>query len=135
MFGRAVVAIMLAISVLVTSGARTEAQGTGGRMVETFRLLVHGQIAPRTTFWVAYGPLADTFGIVRLHPVGQGRYTARRSLPAHGRTIVAYLAGTGSVVMPYGSAPGNPVTTIRTIGPVAVSQLNGRVVQWDAPVG
>jgi hypothetical protein len=129
------VAVIIAISVLAATGSTTEAQKTAGRVAVTFRLLVHGHVGPHTTFWVAYGPLAGTFGVVRLHAAGQGWYTADRSLPAHGRTMVAYLAGVGSVVMPYGRAPGNPVSTIRTIGPVAASQLNGRVVQWDAPIG
>jgi hypothetical protein len=41
-----------------------------------FRLHVVGRPSPGTTFWVAYGPLAGRFGIIRLHAAGSNMYEA-----------------------------------------------------------
>ena len=104
-------------------------------VMTTFRLHVAGRPGPQTTFWVAYGPLAGRWGLVRLHAGERGLYTARRSLSRTGRTMFAYLAGSGAQVTRAGQVPGTPTVTIRLIGPTSVS-IPGRItVQWHIPIG
>ena|SRR5947209_4576391 len=100
-----------------------------------FRLHVLGRSVARTTFWVAYGPLADRWGLVRLHAARSGRYAAIQRLPANERTVFAYLAGSGVVATPLGPAPGNPVVTIRLVGPTSASHIGATTVQWHVPTG
>jgi hypothetical protein len=64
-----------------------------------------------------------------------GVYSATQTLPAQGRTTFAYLVGHGSIQTRFGPTPGDPVTTIRRIGPVSAPDLNGLMVSWAAPVG
>jgi hypothetical protein len=107
-----------------------------GRSVMTvFRLHVAGDLGRQASFWVAYGPLADHWGLIRLHAVGRGNYTATRHLPAEGRTLFAYLAGQDTVRTRGGVAPGSPIVTIRLIGPVSASQLGTTTVHWQVPIG
>jgi hypothetical protein len=100
-----------------------------------FRLHVAGDLGRQASFWVAYGPLADHWGLIRLHAVGRGNYTATRHLPAEGRTLFAYLAGQGTVRTRGVVAPGNPIVAIRLIGPVSASQLGTTTVHWQVPIG
>jgi hypothetical protein len=101
----------------------------------TFRLQVSGKPGQGTTFWVAYGPLADRFGLVQLHRSAPGLYAVTQSLPAQGRTIFAYLVGHGSIHTRFGSAPGDPVAIIKRVGPVSARGLGAPTVTWTAPVG
>ena len=102
-------------------------------VVTTFRLHVIGRPPAHATFWVAFGPLADRWGLIQLHAAGGGTYTAAQSLPEVGRTIFAYLAGQGVLATQMGPAPGNPVVTIRRIGPVSASQVGATIVRWREP--
>lgn len=104
-------------------------------VMATFRLHVVGQPAAHMTFWVAYGPLGDRWGLVRLHARDPATYTATRSLPATGRTIFAYLAGSGAHASRAGPVPGDPVVTIRLIGPTSVARVGSMTVQWQIPIG
>jgi hypothetical protein len=106
-----------------------------GTVATTFEVRVSGHLAPMTTFWVAYGPLNGHFGIIRLYPAADGSFRATRSLPAQGKTVFSYLVGRGVVHSRLGEVPGNPVVTIRSIGPVEASQLRPRVVRWVTPAG
>lgn len=104
-------------------------------VMTTFRLHVAGRPGAQTTFWVAYGPLAGRWGLVRLHAGDRGLYAATRSLPRTGCTMFAYLVGSGARVTRAGRVPGNPTVTIRLIGPTSVS-IPGRItVQWHTPIG
>jgi hypothetical protein len=103
--------------------------------VATFRLQVQGGSAGGTTYWVAYGPLAGRWGLIRLHRSGSGLYTARKALPADGRTVFTYLAGQGTVMTKLGPAPGWPVQTIRSVGPTTAPNLPSGTVRWQAPIG
>lgn len=107
----------------------------GATVQTTFRLQVQGHVGPHTTFWVAYGPLADHWGIVRLHAAGHGMFVARRRLPLHGRSVFAYLVGNGTITTRIGPVPGNPVITIRRLGPLTISARGLPLVHWTAPVG
>jgi hypothetical protein len=107
-----------------------------GRTTTTvFRLHVAGHPVSGASFWVAYGPLADHWGLVRLHAVGRGTYAATRILPVKGRTVFAYLAGRGSMWTRAGTAPGSPIVTICLIGPMSATHLGTTTIQWHAPIG
>lgn len=110
--------------------------GTHSRMTTvTFRLHTATRPQAGTTFWVAYGPLASQWGLVRLSARGNGLYEASRTLPADGRTTFAYLAGNGVIHAQFGPAPGNPVVTVRSVGPVIVSRVGRSTVEWYPPAG
>ena len=135
---RLAVAVLLCSTVLLRSPADVSATGIARfpfQMLQTFRLRVLGQVSQRMTFWVAYGPLAGRFSVVRLHRVQSGVYEAHRRLPDQGRTIFAYLAGTGVMSTQAGPAPGNPVVTIRRIGPIGMRHLRLPTVYWQTPAG
>ena len=104
-------------------------------VIGSFRLQVSGSVARDATFWVAYGPIAGRWGIVRLHHAGHGVYRASHRLPAEGTTIFTYLQGYGVVSTRLGPAPGNPVVTITRLGPLAPSSPQLASVTWQAPVG
>jgi hypothetical protein len=109
-------------------------QGHGRQAVAMFRLRIAGKPDRQATYWVAYGPLNGTFGIIRLHASGNGLYSATNLLP-RGHTSLAYIEGHGVIHTPFGPAPGNPVTTIRTINAVALDGTPLPAVQWREPVG
>jgi hypothetical protein len=87
------------------------------------------------TYWVAYGPLDDRFGLDRLHAAGTSTYQASVWLPAAGSTTFAFLAGHGSIQTRFGPAPADPVITIKVFGPLSVAGTDLPVVQWHAPAG
>jgi hypothetical protein len=130
-----VAASILLIGLLSPVDAHGAANSVGQvrTVVTTFRLHVIGRPAAHATFWVAFGPLADRWGLIQLHAAGGGTYTATQSLPAVGRTIFAYLAGQGVLTTQMGRAHGNPVVTIRRIGPVSASQVGATIVSWREP--
>jgi hypothetical protein len=134
--------VCAALVILAASSSSTAAAGhtqvgktPSASVTATFRLVVSGQADSSLTFWVAYGPLRDGFGLVQLHPAGQGRYRASVTLPAEGRTVFAFLAGHGTIRTRFGPAPGNPVVTIRRIGPVNLAELRLPTVRWMVPAG
>jgi hypothetical protein len=102
--------------------------------VSVFRLSVDGPLAPTDTFWVAYGPLAGKWGIIQLHAAGSKLYVARAILP-HGRTIFSFIQGRGVMHTRLGAVPGNPVTTIRQIGPTSAAGNAFPLVVWHEPMG
>lgn len=126
-----VLSIVLSAGLAQPSGAAHPHRGT---VQTTFRLRVQGHVGPRTTFWVAYGPLADRWGIVQLHAAGHGIFLSQRRLPLNGRSVFAYLEGNGAIATRIGPAPGNPVVTIRRLGPFRVSSRGLPLVCWTAPV-
>jgi hypothetical protein len=107
----------------------------GARVNVAFRIHVSGKFPGDATFWVAYGPLAGRFWLVRLHKTFRGTFGTQRSLPSAGTSSFTYLVGRGSVSTPAGPAPGNPVTVIRTLGPVSVEQLARARIAWHLPAG
>lgn len=127
--------LLATVSPALGAGNRHRPASRSATATEVFRLRVVGPVEARATFWVAYGPLAGRFGIVQLRKEADGLYVANASLPAAGRTVLTYLEGTGAVQTPMGNAPGNPVTTIKTVGPLAVGSHNLPVVQWSQPAG
>jgi hypothetical protein len=134
LLGAAGALILLTASLSPVSAAPRGAGST--RLFTTvFRLHVAGQADPRTTYWVAYGPLAGTWGIVRLHAAGHGLEIGSRALPAKGTTTFDYVAGQGVVHTKLGPAPGNPVYTIAQIGPTSPMAITRHTVEWQAPVG
>jgi len=100
----------------------------------TFRLQVPAHLGYNATFWVAYGPLAGKFGLIRLHKIGPQLYGATQRLPA-GRTVFAYIAGHGTVKTKAGLQPGGMVTTIRRVGPATPQRASRIEVRWAGPVG
>jgi hypothetical protein len=102
--------------------------------VSIFRLVVQGTVARNDTFWVAYGPLQDKWGIIHLHAAGANLYVARAKLP-RGRTVFSFIQGRGVLHTRLGSVPGNPVTTIRQIGPTSAPTGDFPLVVWREPIG
>jgi hypothetical protein len=139
---KTVLALFVSLSLFAAVSAPVAARGTReirvqptAPTVQSFRLHVDGKVGPKATFWVAYGPLAGHFGLIRLRLAGPGLYAAAVRLPGSGTSEFAYLRGNGVIRTPHGAAPGNPVTTIRVLGPVTVPQSRLPTVQWQAPVG
>lgn len=126
-----VLALLVAVAVVPVGAA--QAASAPARTV-TFRLHVAAPADPHTTFWVSYGPLAGKFGLIRLHPTGNGYFAGSRALPA-GRTLFCYIAGTGTVKTPQGPAPGSPMVTIGHVGPGTAIQASARVMIWTPPAG
>jgi hypothetical protein len=101
----------------------------------TFRLRVQTAPPPQMTFWVAYGPPAPRFGVVRLLPAGSGQYVGSRALPSGARASFTYLAAWGSVRTPAGAMPGNPVTVIKRTVRLQIGLGHVPEVVWKGPVG
>ncbi len=99
-----------------------------------FRLSVEGPVSPDDTFWVAYGPLAGTWGIIRLHARGPKLFESRVTLP-RGRTVFSFIEGRGVMHTRLGAVPGNPVTTIRQVGPATTARPAFPLVVWHVPIG
>jgi hypothetical protein len=129
LFAMALLLFLTSYSSLRAASSRHDTQAGSRTASVTFRLNVTGQ-DPSLTYWVAYGPLSDHFGLVRLHSMGSNRYGASDRLPTQGRTIFAYLAGHGVMHTRFGPAPGNPVVTIKRIGPLGMSHIRLALVQW-----
>jgi hypothetical protein len=101
----------------------------------TFTLTVSGTPAKGTTFWVAHGPLAGRFGVIRLQPHGNHSYSARVSLPATEVTSFTYLAAHGTQMIHGMPEPGGVVVVIRTMESVTASVASQRVEHWSVPLG
>ena len=101
----------------------------------TFSLTVAGIPAKGTTFWVAHGPLAARFGVIRLQPHGNHTYSARVSLPVTGVTSFTYLAARGTQMVHGMPQPGGAVVVIRTMDSVTATVASQRVVHWSVPLG
>ena len=132
-------AVTVAVCTPLVTKASSNPEHHAGRFARTvsvtFRLHVSGEPDLRTTYWVAYGPLAGQWGVIQLHPWGAGTYGALRALPSSGHTIFRYLAAQGTVKTRFGPAPGGRVVTIQAVGPVSAAQLSRYRVEWQAPVG
>jgi hypothetical protein len=118
----------------VLAQQRTHTPARGGGEATRFRLQVSGRPAEGTTFWVAYGPLQNQWGVIRLQARGGGVYSASASLPA-GRTTFAYLAAQGSVQTKSGPAPGGVPVTIALLGPTTAFAVAHTTVHWHVPAG
>jgi hypothetical protein len=124
----------VAISVTPAMAQRNSRSVHSSSSVSIFRLIVHGTIARTDTFWVAYGPLQDKWGIIQLHAAGPNLYVARAKLP-RGRTVFSFIQGRGVLHTRLGAAAGNPVTTIRQIGPTSALGGDFPLVVWREPIG
>lgn len=102
--------------------------------VSVFRLKVDGPVAPSDTFWVAFGPLRGLWGIIQLHTTGSKLYVASASLP-RGRTLFSFIQGRGIMHSRLGAVPGNPIMTIRQIGPTLASGGAFPLIVWHEPIG
>jgi hypothetical protein len=101
----------------------------------TFGLTVTGTPAKGTTFWVAHGPLAGRFGVIRLQPRGNHTYSARVTLPVYGVTTFTYLAAQGTQMVHGMPEPGGTVVVIRAMESVTATVASQRVVHWSVPLG
>lgn len=130
-----VLLITAGASFTTTSWARTVSQSapppTASRV---FRLSVDGPVAPSDTFWVAYGPLAGTWGIVRMHATSSKLFVAKITLP-RGRTVFSFIEGRGVMHTRLGAVPGNPVITIRQVGSTTSTGPVFPLVVWHVPIG
>jgi hypothetical protein len=123
------------VSSTTSSWARTTPQSAQRFPRESvFRLSVDGPVARSDTFWVAYGPLDGTWGVIRLDTIGPRQYEARAMLP-RGRTVFSFIEGRGVMHTRLGSVPGNPVSTIRQMGPTSASGVAFPLVVWHEPIG
>jgi hypothetical protein len=101
----------------------------------SFSLSVAGVPDSGTTFWVSYGPLAGKFAVVQLHPQGPRTYGVTLQLPVNARGTFYYLAGHGAMKTKIGQVPGNPVATIKRVGPVTVARGVMLTASWHPPIG
>jgi hypothetical protein len=101
----------------------------------TFRLQLTQRMPSDATFWVAYGPLAGRFGVIRLQANGAGLYVGAKSLPRGARTTFAYVMGRGTVRTPAGPQPGGRVVTIQVMSDQTVGKAEIPLVHWQGPVG
>jgi hypothetical protein len=128
------VALIAGSALILPSAARAE-RITPRTAPVSFSLSVAGTPDPGTTFWVSYGPLAGKFAVVRLHPEGANTYGVRLRLPAGGHGTFYYLTGHGTMKSRSGPVPGDPVATIKRVGPVTLSQGLALRASWYPPLG
>jgi hypothetical protein len=138
--GLPILVLSLFLSIVPAVSAQAAATGASSNnrpqtVLTNFTLRVTGHVERGTTFWVAYGPVAGRFGIIQLRETSVGVYAASRSLPTAGRAVFTYLAGQGAVKSRMGLVPGNPVTTVKTVGPLSVWPHGVPAVRWQPPVG
>lgn len=126
--------LVLSLALAAPADAQTPIRTVRQPVGSLFRLSVRGAVDPADTFWVAYGPLAGKWGIVQLHSAGNGLYVAHVTLPA-GRSVFSFIQGRGVMHTRLGAVPGNPVTTIRQIGPMSVPRGAFPLVVWQEPMG
>jgi hypothetical protein len=119
----------------VDARTRQATHARAGSVLTSFQLRVSGRPADGTTFWASYGPLAGSWGVVRLLPRGNGLYSAWTLLPANGRTTFAYLAAQGVIQIRHGPEPGGVPTTIALLGPTTAASVSHTTVRWQAPAG
>jgi hypothetical protein len=118
----AVLSIILASSIASYASAGA-ALASVPRLVETaFHVQVPGAVPPGTTLWVAYGPVAGKFGIIRLHRDPSGQFVASGRFPAGTRATFYYIRGHGTIPTRAGAMPGNPVRTLGHQGPLVVGR-------------
>jgi hypothetical protein len=133
-----VAAVLLFAALIHPAYASTPGHRSGAparTVAMTFRIVVSGRPARWTTFWVAYGPLDEHFGILRLRQTGQKVYETSVKLPTDGHTDFAYLVGNGAIKTRLGLEPGDPVTTIRIFHHVTPGQESLPPVLWQPPIG
>jgi hypothetical protein len=126
---------VLAALPVAASGHRAVTNSHNRTMLATFRIHVSGRAERGASYWVAWGPLDDHFGLVQLHRLSGNTFGADQLLPASGRTIFAYLVGHGVVHTAHGPVPGDPVLTIERIGPESLAHLHLSTVVWSVPFG
>lgn len=132
--------LLLGLAILLPRAGVTSAEtwtvGHGRSTVAVkFHLHVSGTVAPNATFWLAYGPVAGRFGVIRLKAQSPGNYVARQSLPAGSHGVFAYIMGLGTMHSREGAGPGNPTLTIRRFSVSRIQPGSIPQVSWTAPVG
>jgi hypothetical protein len=134
------VAVGISAALLWIAGANAAtvhqpSSGTPRIATSTFSVTVTGTPAKGTTFWVAHGPLAGRFGVIRLLPRGNHTYSARVSLPVTGVTSFTYLAAHGTRMVHGMPEPGGAEVVIRTMESVTATVASQRAVHWSVPLG
>jgi hypothetical protein len=104
-------------------------------VMASVRIHVSGRADPLASYWVAWGPLDDKFGLVQLHRRSGNTFAGDQLLPAGGQTIFAYLVGRGVILTAHGPVPGDPVVTIKRVGPVSMAHLHLSTVEWSGTSG
>lgn len=100
-----------------------------------FHLQAESGLPPTTTYWVAYGPVAGKFGLIRLRNTGHGQFTAAGWFPSGTRATFYYIEGQGTIQTKAGPAPGNPVHTIGHTSPVIIGRQAVPLFRVPAPAG
>ena len=128
------VALVAVCAMMLPSAVRAE-QVTPKTAPVTFSLSVAGAPDGGTTFWVSYGPLAGKFAIKQLHATSAHTYGVTLQLPVQARGTFYYLTGQGTMKTKVGPVPGNPVATIKQVGPATVNRGVVLTASWHPPVG
>jgi hypothetical protein len=100
-----------------------------------FRVSIPSQLPSSTTLWVAYGPVAGKFGLIRLRPGLRGEFVASGRFPAGTSATFYYIEGHGTIRTRAGVGPGNPVQTIGHVGPVVIGKQPVPLFRVPAPAG
>jgi len=110
---------VVAGSPVAASARPAVAKSHAGTVPASFRIHVSGHGDPLASYWVAWGPLDDKFGLIQLRRQSGNTFAADQPLPASGQTIFAYLVGRGVVYTAHGPEPGDPVWAfwLRAAGP------------------
>ena len=134
-------AAVIAVAASSTSSALAGRANSGRANVHpntiamTFRLQVRGNMDRSATYWVAWGPLNGEFGLTQLRSAGSELYRAVENISIGARSVFAFLEGQGTIRTKFGPAPGNPVVTIRRVGPITVGTAGVPEIRWLAPAG
>jgi hypothetical protein len=126
---------MFAGSPVAASGSPAVTKTYARMVVASFRIHVLGHGDSLASYWVAWGPLGDKFGLVQLQRRSGSTFAADQLLPASGQTIFAYLVGRGVVHTAHGPVPGDLVVTIKRVGPVSMAHLHLSTVEWSGTSG
>jgi hypothetical protein len=111
------------------------AQASSQLVSTPFHVQVPGPVSAQTTLWVAYGPVAGKFGIIRLHASPSGQFVGSARFPAGSRATFYYIEGQGTVHTRAGLAPGNPTRTLGRVGPLVIGRQPVPLFRAAAPRG
>lgn len=139
---RFVAAAVISVALMLLSASGSQAaslqrQPTHAVRVGTIalHLVVAGNPAKGTTYWVSYGPLGGRFGVVRLSSSANHLYSAQVKLPLDEPGTFTFLQAQGTEMVHGIPQPGGIPIVIRRMQAVTAVMVSQRVVHWSVPLG